>query len=81
MIRALRSLYNNAQSCIKLNGDLTDWFSVNTGLKQGYIISPLLFNIYINDLMNAVKALNVGIDKGSEKVCILLYADDVVFFV
>jgi hypothetical protein len=31
--------------------------------------------------MNAVKALNVGIDKGSEKVCILLYADDVVFFV
>ena len=38
MIRALRSLYNNVQSCIKLNGNLTDWFSVNTGLKQGCII-------------------------------------------
>jgi hypothetical protein len=38
MIRALRSLYNNGQSCIKLNGNLTDWLSVNTGLKQGCII-------------------------------------------
>jgi len=79
MIRALRSLYNNVQSCIKLNGSLTDWFSVNTGLKQGCIISPLLFNIYINELIDAIKALNVGIDIGNEKVCILLYADDVVF--
>ena len=38
MIRALRSLFNNVQSCIKLNGNLTDWLSVNTGLKQGCII-------------------------------------------
>jgi GT2 family glycosyltransferase len=30
-------------------------------------------------LIDSVKALNVGIDIGSEKVCILLYADDVVF--
>ena len=79
MIRALRSFFNNVQSCIKLHGNITDWFSVNTGLKQDCIISPLLFNIYINDLIDAVKALNVGIDIGSEKVCILLYADDVVF--
>ena len=38
MIRALRSLFNNVQSCIKLHGNVTDWFSVNTGLKQGCII-------------------------------------------
>jgi glycosyltransferase involved in cell wall biosynthesis len=30
-------------------------------------------------LIDSVKALNVGIDIRSEKVCILLYADDVVF--
>ena len=79
MIRALRSLYNNVQSCIKLNGFLSGWFSVNNGLKQGCVISPLLFNIFINDLIDAVKKLNVGIDIGNEKICILLYADDVVF--
>ncbi|CAG2196515.1 unnamed protein product [Mytilus edulis] len=79
MIKALRSLYNNVQSCIKLNGLLSDWFPVNTGLKQGCIISPLLFNFFINDLIDEVKKLNVGISIGEEKVCIMLYADDVVF--
>jgi hypothetical protein len=39
MIRALRSLYNNVQSCIKLNSNLTDWFSVNTGSS---CISPVM---------------------------------------
>ena len=79
MLRALKSLYNNVQSCIKLNGFLSEWFPVNTGLKQWCVISPLLFNIFINDLIDAVKKLNVGIDIGNEKICILLYADDVVF--
>jgi hypothetical protein len=71
MIRALRSLYNNGQSCIKLNGNLTDWLSVNTGLKQGCIIYPLLFNIYINDLIDAVNALNKGNNKITELRTIL----------
>ena len=56
MTQALRSLYNNVQSRIKLNGTLSDWFSVNTGLKQGCIISQLLFNFFINDLIAVVKS-------------------------
>ena len=54
-------------------------FPVNTCLKQGCIISPLLFNSFINDLTDEIKKLNIGIDIGEEKVYILLYADDIVF--
>ncbi|XP_053380371.1 uncharacterized protein LOC128548876 [Mercenaria mercenaria] len=50
---------------------------VGTGLKQGCPLSPILFNLYINDLITAIKDLNIGIEIGNEKISILLYADDV----
>ena len=42
------------------------------------LLSPLLFNLYIDDLIRDMKLLNVGIDIENEKMCILLYADDVI---
>ncbi|XP_053395610.1 uncharacterized protein LOC128555864 [Mercenaria mercenaria] len=79
MLNALRSLYSSVKSCIRLNGVNSDWFNVKTGLRQGCSLSPILFNLFINDLVNNVKLLNVGIDIGEdEKLCILLYADDIV---
>ncbi|CAC5379161.1 unnamed protein product [Mytilus coruscus] len=35
MFNALRSLYNDVRSCVRVNGFSTDWFSVNCELKQG----------------------------------------------
>jgi hypothetical protein len=74
----IKYIYANVQCSIRLNGNLTDWFNVNTGLKQGCPLSPLLFNLYIHDLVTFIKSYNCGIDIGNEKVCILLYADDIV---
>ena len=47
MLNAIFSLYNKVQSCVRINGNLTEWFDVNCGLKQGCILSPILFDIYI----------------------------------
>ena len=38
----------------------------------------MLFNIFINSLFTDIKALDIGIDIESEKIGILLYADDIV---
>jgi hypothetical protein len=54
----------------------TDWFSVNCGLKQRCPLSPLLFNIFINELTDYLKWFDLGIDIGGENACIFLYADD-----
>ncbi len=51
---------------------------VKSGLRQGCILSPLLFNLYINDLVTFLKALDIGVTVGNEKVPLLLYADDIV---
>jgi hypothetical protein len=79
MLRALFSLYYNVKSCVKVNGNFTDWFDVKFGLKQGCILLPLLFNIFINNLVGEVKKLDIGININGEKIGILLYANDVAF--
>ena len=63
---------------VRLNGNMTDWFNVDSGLKQGCILSSIMFNIYVNSLIDDINALNIGIDIDNEKLAILLYADDVV---
>ena len=76
-LSALKSLYQDVKCCVRINGHKTDWFKVSTGLKQGCLISPLLFNLYINDLVSVVQGLNCGVPVDDELVSILLYADDI----
>ncbi|MEW8547636.1 MAG: reverse transcriptase family protein, partial [Candidatus Thiodiazotropha sp.] len=78
MYKVLSSIYENIKCCVKINGFNTDWFSVNCGLKQGCSLSPILFNFYINDLITELSQLDLGVNIGRDKVCILVYADDVV---
>ena len=57
---------------------MTDIFKVTNGVRQGDTISPTLFNLYTNDLVDELNALKCGVDIDGRCVSILLYADDVV---
>ena len=76
VLSAIKGIYQNVSCCVKINGLDTNWFEVTTGLKQGCLLSPLLFNIYINDLVNVLKENCQGVKIGGENVCVLMYADD-----
>ena len=78
MFNAIKSLCKSVSACVRLNGVSSKWFDIHTGLRQGCSLSPVLFNLYINDLALKVNAVGEGTDIGGEKVCILLYADDIV---
>ena len=79
MLTALKSLYKNVKCTVRINGRQSDWFSVGTGLKQGCILSPLLFNGYINDLVKKLNELDCGIKFNEcSIISILLYAYDIV---
>ena len=74
----LVSMYTGCLSAISINGKLTDWFDIGYGVRQGDTLSPTLFNIFANDLIDDVNNLDMGVCIGSRKLSILLYADDVV---
>ena len=79
LIRSLKSLYENVKCTVRLNGFHSEWFDVNTGLKQGCVLSPLFFNAFVTDLILAIKSLDCGIPIFLESsISILLYADDIV---
>ena len=79
MLKSLKSVYEHVKCTVRINGCHSEWFDVQTGLKQGCILSPLLFNSFVNDLIHAIRALNCGVPFGDDdSLSILLYADDIV---
>ena len=53
-------------------------FRVACGLRQGCILSPLLFSLYINSLVSKLKEAEVGVMCRGQLISALLYADDAV---
>jgi hypothetical protein len=78
MYNAVRSIYTHPESCIRINDMFSNYFPVRNGVRQGDNISPTLIFLYINELANEIKSMNVGISVGNIKLNILLYADHMV---
>ena len=57
---------------------MSDNFEIRNGMRQGAILSPLLFSIYLNPLLNKINKCNTGCDLGDNASKIFAYADDLV---
>ena len=91
MYHIIVNLYNGIKSRICYNGNTTDYFNCNVGVRQGESLSPFLFSLFLNDLEEYLINNNVhGLESISDeiekdigvflKLLILLYADDTVLF-
>ena len=52
-INILKESYREFQSCVSVDGLLTNWFYVLAGVKQGDVISPLLSNIMVDWILRS----------------------------
>ena len=69
---------SKVKSCVRSNEGLTEFFPYNKGLRQGCLLSHLLFALFTNDLNNVLLKESSGTNIWDVQICAMLYADDLV---
>ena len=79
IIRAIENLYDKAQSAILFNGSIGEWFRTTVGVWQGCLLSPTLFNIFLERIMCEVFDDHEGsVSIGGRLITNFRFADDIV---
>ena len=77
-LKNIRAMYETVSYRIKLKGGYLDPIKSNLGLKQGCPLSPILFNLYIDDIKDIFDEQCDPVTITDTKISHFLYADDLV---
>ena len=78
LIRLLVYWYEHQRMCVRWGGVYSSSFTVTNGVRQGGILSPYLFNVYVDDLSVKLNSCHVGCYYSGGCINHLMYADDLV---
>ena len=78
LIRMIQSIYEKATSTGYLKNSIGDWFRTTVGVRQGCVLSPTLFNIYLERIMtDALNDHEGTVSSGGRNITNLRFADDI----
>jgi len=78
IVRLLESLYKGTFSTVRVGADISEWFETIVGVLQGCMLSPLLFNIFLEIIMaRALKDVNAGAVMNGNVISNLQFANDI----
>ena len=79
IIRAIENLYDKAQSAVLFNGSTGVWFRTTVGVRQGCLLSPTVFNIFLERIMcEALDDHEGSVSIGGRLIINFRFADDIV---
>ena len=83
ILKLLKSMYSNITAGVRPPNDIADLFQSKIGVRQRCNLSPVLFNLFINDIVDSVdngqNTLYLAGKLNNISINHLLYADDLVF--
>ena len=78
VVRTTEQLYDKATSAVQVNGSMGEGFRTTVGLRQGCLLSPTLFNLFLERIMsNALEEHDVKVSIGGRNITNLRFADDI----
>ena len=78
LIQVIKNLYNKATSVVLFNVSIRDWFRTTVGVRQGCLLSPTLFNIFLERIMtDALEGHEGTVSIGGRTITNLRFADDI----
>ena len=78
LIQVIKNLYNKATSAVLFNSSIGDWFRTTVGVRQGCLLSPTLFNIFLERIMtDALEDHEGTVSIGGRTITNLRFADDI----
>ena len=81
LVKAIKSMYKTVKSCARYKSSYSTLFSSTVGFKQSDPSSPLLFMLFVNDIVDSINTDLSNIFSINElKMFLFLYADDKVVF-
>ena len=74
----LKNVYAGQEATVRTGHGTTHWFQIGKGVCQGYILSPCLFNLYVENIMRnaGLEEAQAGIKIAGRNISNLRYADD-----
>jgi exonuclease III len=73
----VKSLYEGMHSCVVCNGYSSKFFPIMQGTRQGGVVSPWLFLVYIDGLLHSLSSINHGLSVNGLDCCAPTQADDI----
>ena len=79
----LKNLYAGQEAADRIGHGTTDWFEIGKRVRQGYMLSPCLFNLYAEYIMRnaGLEETQAGIKIAGRNINNLRYADDTTLMV
>ena len=78
VIGTIEEMYTNTNTKISLGSKTTWKIKINSGGKQGCLLSPLLFNLVIDELIEKLKSKNIGVRINGTLLSVMAFVDDLV---
>ena len=76
----LYTWYGNLRASVRFKGCKSESFSIGRGIRQGSVLSPILFNYFIDDLLEILDKSKDGLRLGDKLFNSSAYADDLTVF-
>jgi len=78
VLSVLENWFSSCLSCVKWGSVMSYFYVLKTDVRQGSVLSPILFSVFIGDLVKLVNKANIGCRIGASSAAIFLYADDII---